>query len=135
MFETIVCGVSRAETGRHAARVAEELAARFDATLHLVVAYSGGADPTHAAAASEPVGRQGAESFIAGMVSARTDRVQTHALPGDPADAILQVAREMNADLIVVGNKGMRGARRVLGSVPNTVSHKAEAAVLIVNTT
>jgi nucleotide-binding universal stress UspA family protein len=47
---------------------------------------------------------------------------------------ILQVAREFSADLIVVGNKGMRGTRHVLGSVPNTISHKAECAVHIVNT-
>jgi nucleotide-binding universal stress UspA family protein len=50
-------------------------------------------------------------------------------------DAILRVADEVNADLIVVGNKGMRGAGRVLGSVPNSVAHKATCSVLIVRTT
>ncbi len=58
-----------------------------------------------------------------------------HALPGDATAAILRIAQEVNADLIVVGNKGMRGKGRVLGSVPNTVSHKASCSVLIVNTT
>ena len=52
---------------------------------------------------------------------------------GDPADAILDVAEESNADLIVVGNKGMH--RRILGSVPNTVAHKAPCSVLVVKTT
>ena len=47
---------------------------------------------------------------------------------------ILQVAREVDADLIVVGNRGMHGARRVLGSVPNTLSHHADCSVLIVQT-
>ena len=59
---------------------------------------------------------------------------QAHVLPGDPADVILQVAREVDADLIVVGNRGMHGARRVLGSVPNTLSHHADCSVLIVQT-
>jgi nucleotide-binding universal stress UspA family protein len=55
---------------------------------------------------------------------------------GDPADAILDVAEETNADLVVVGNKGMTGAKRfLLGSVPNKVSHHASSGVYIVRTT
>ena len=62
--------------------------------------------------------------------------VKPHALDGDPADAILSVADEVEADLIVVGNKGMTGARRfLLGSVPNKVSHHAACSVIIVRTT
>jgi nucleotide-binding universal stress UspA family protein len=53
---------------------------------------------------------------------------------GDPADALLNVAKDVGASTIVVGNRGMRGGRRVLGSVPNTVSHKASCNVLIVQT-
>ncbi len=63
-------------------------------------------------------------------------RAVTHAREGDPADAILDVAEELGADLIVVGNKGMTGAKRfLLGSVPNKVSHHAPCSVLIVRTT
>lgn len=62
--------------------------------------------------------------------------VQTHPVEGDPAEAILTVAEETKADLIVVGNKGMTGARRfLLGSVPNNVSHHAPCSVIIVRTT
>jgi nucleotide-binding universal stress UspA family protein len=62
--------------------------------------------------------------------------VGTFAREGDPADAILDVAEEKRADLIVVGNKGMTGARRfLLGSVPNKVSHHAPCNVMIVRTT
>ena len=62
--------------------------------------------------------------------------VQTHPVEGDPAEAILNVAEETKADLIVVGNKGMTGARRfLLGSVPNNVSHHAPCSVIIVRTT
>ena len=59
--------------------------------------------------------------------------VNTHAREGDPADAILDVAEETKADLIVVGNKGMTGAKRfLLGSVPNKISHHAPCGVYIV---
>jgi nucleotide-binding universal stress UspA family protein len=62
--------------------------------------------------------------------------VETYARQGDPADAILDVAEEQNADLIVVGNKGMTGAKRfLLGSVPNKVSHHAPSSVMIIRTT
>ena len=62
--------------------------------------------------------------------------VALFARQGDPADAILDVAEEQGADLIVVGNKGMTGAKRfLLGSVPNKVSHHAPCSVLIVRTT
>jgi nucleotide-binding universal stress UspA family protein len=63
-------------------------------------------------------------------------KVETFAREGDPADAILDVAEEQGADLIVVGNKGMTGAKRfLLGSVPNKVSHHAPCSVLIIRTT
>ena len=63
-------------------------------------------------------------------------KVETFAREGDAADAILDVAEEQHADLIVVGNKGMTGAKRfLLGSVPNKVSHHAPCSVLIIRTT
>jgi nucleotide-binding universal stress UspA family protein len=61
---------------------------------------------------------------------------ESHARLGDPADALLEVAEEEGADLIVVGNRGMTGAKRfLLGSVPNKISHHAPCSVLIVRTT
>lgn len=57
-------------------------------------------------------------------------------LSGDPADALLRLAHEEAADVIIVGNKGMSGAKRfLLGSVPNKVSHKARCDVVVVHTT
>jgi nucleotide-binding universal stress UspA family protein len=44
------------------------------------------------------------------------------------------VAREANADLIVIGSVGMHGPRRVFGSIPNRVSHRSDCDVLIVHT-
>jgi nucleotide-binding universal stress UspA family protein len=64
---------------------------------------------------------------------ARGLEVTSEAREGDPADVLCDIAEQHNADLLVVGNKGMQ--RRVLGSVPNSVSHKAPCSVIIVKTT
>ena|GEM_PF-294175 len=58
-----------------------------------------------------------------------------HAATGEPGDAIVRVANGIHADLIVVGNKGMKAARRVLRSVPNSIAHHAPCSVLIVDPT
>jgi nucleotide-binding universal stress UspA family protein len=60
--------------------------------------------------------------------------VEIHTDTGDPADVIVAVADRVGADLIVVGSKGMRGTRRILGSVPNRVAHKAGCHVLVAKT-
>jgi nucleotide-binding universal stress UspA family protein len=57
-----------------------------------------------------------------------------HCIASDPADALLDVAESVHADLIVVGNRGMTGKRRILGSVPNSVSHHCRTSLLIVDT-
>jgi nucleotide-binding universal stress UspA family protein len=73
------------------------------------------------------------ESARGSAQAAGVAQVETFARVGDAADAILDVAEEQGADLIVVGNKGMTGATRfLLGSVPNKVSHHAPCSVLIV---
>jgi nucleotide-binding universal stress UspA family protein len=71
----------------------------------------------------------------AAAVRLRDVPVETHTSQDEPADALLSVASDVDAKLIVVGNRGMQGARRVLGSVPNKVAHHADCNVLIVATT
>ena len=72
-----------------------------------------------------------AEKRLAGGV-----KVKTVMREGEPADAIVDVAEEEKVGLIIVGNRGMTGAKRfLLGSVPNNVSHHAPCSVLIVHTT
>jgi nucleotide-binding universal stress UspA family protein len=147
VFATIVVGTDGSETAREAVRQAVELAGRLGARLAIVSAY----EPVPAARLREEARevppdlqwtinpredvdatlRDAAEAARAGGVEA-----QTYARQGDPADAILDVAEEQGADLVVVGNKGMTGARRfLLGSVPNRVSHHAPCSVLIIRTT
>lgn len=62
--------------------------------------------------------------------------VTTHALSGEPADALLSLCEQIDADLLVIGNRGMQGARRfLLGSVSSRCAHHADCSVLIVQTT
>jgi len=128
MFERIVVGVARVESAQKAASYAIDLATKLGAELHVVMAFSSSdAGP----AANE---RQHAEGFLESLALSSSIPIRTHVLQGDPAAAIMRVAGEIDADLIVVGNKGMQGGRRFLGSVPNTVSHHAHCNVLIVDT-
>lgn len=128
MFARIVVGVAKRDSAKRAATVASDLAERYGATVHAVMAFDRSATALDAGA------RKDAEAFLALMQRTATVPLQTHAIPGDPADTLLMVAKEVDADLIVVGNRGMRGAGRVLGSVPNTVAHGAPCSVMIVDT-
>jgi len=146
MFRTIVVGTDGSDTARQAVREAVELASALGASIELVSAYEPVAGQRlrdeareaprdlqwmiHAREDVEATLREaGAEVEAAGVA------VRTYAREGDAADAILDVAEERGADLIVVGNKGMTGAKRfLLGSVPNKVSHHAPCSVLIIRT-
>ena len=140
MFETVVVGADGSDTAAEAVRVATELVKLSNGNLHIVTAYR----PQHLR--SEAGGEFSdsltsgdvAESVLADLASrARTSgvAVDTHLKNGAAADVICEVATEVKADVIVVGNKGMTGVRRVLGSVPNSVAHQAPCAVLIAFTT
>jgi nucleotide-binding universal stress UspA family protein len=147
MFGSIVVGTDGSETAGEAVRQATDLAKAVGARIHLVSAF-------------EPVGNQRLREErtqvpddMQWMVNEKEDveatlrqaaekleeagvQVETYSRQGDPADAILDVAEEQNSDLIIVGNKGMTGAKRfLLGSVPNKVSHHAPCSVLIIRTT
>jgi nucleotide-binding universal stress UspA family protein len=147
MFDSMVVGTDGSDTAKEAVRQATELAKRIGATIHLVSAY----EPVPEGRLREE--RQQVPDDLQWMVNPREDvastleeaagairedgvEVETYAREGDPADAILDVAEEESADLIVVGNKGMTGAKRfLLGSVPNKVSHHAPCSVMIIRTT
>jgi nucleotide-binding universal stress UspA family protein len=147
MFDSIVVGTDGSGTAGEAVRQATELAKAVQGTIHLVSAY----EPV-------PEGRLRDERVqvpddMQWMINPREDvdatlkeacesiqkeglQVESYAREGDPADAILDVAEEQDADLIVVGNKGMTGAKRfLLGSVPNKISHHAPCSVMIIRTT
>jgi nucleotide-binding universal stress UspA family protein len=148
LFTRIVVGTDGSETAGEAVSRAAEVAKLAGAQLDIVSAY-------------EPISKrrveaeqEGAPPDVQHEINPREDvnlvleaaaakakqdgvvGVQTHPVEANPADAILEVAEKTGADLIVVGNKGMTGARRfLLGSVPNNVSHHAPCSVMIVRTT
>jgi nucleotide-binding universal stress UspA family protein len=147
MFGSIVVGTDGSETANSAVKQAIDLAKAVGASVQLVSAY----EPVSDSRLRQE--QQQAPDDLQWMINPREDvdstledaktqaeeagiDVQIHARQGDPADAILDVAEETNADLIIVGNKGMTGAKRfLLGSVPNKVSHHAPCSVLIIRTT
>ncbi len=147
MFKSIVVGTDGSDTATQAVRQAVDLARGVGAKLELVSAY----EPVPKQRLSEE--RRDAPEDLQWAINPREDvdmtleaaaalareadvPVATYARQGDPADAILDVAEELEADLIIVGNKGMTGAKRfLLGSVPNKVSHHAPCSVLIIRTT
>ncbi|HYP56562.1 MAG TPA: universal stress protein [Solirubrobacterales bacterium] len=147
MFTRIVVGTDGSETAAEAVRQATDLAKLSGAELSIVSAFepvSGRrlqdeqqgvpADVQHVVGPREDVNL----TLDAAAAEARKEgvQVQTHPVEGNPGEAILGVAEETKADLIVVGNKGMTGTRRfLLGSVPNNVSHHAPCSVMIVRTT
>lgn len=147
MFKRIVVGTDGSDTASEAVRQAAGLAKLAGGTLDIVSAYepvpqSRLREETSEVPGDVAFGVGPREDVIttleaaAGPVRANGVEVETHAREGEPADAILDVAEERKADLIVVGNKGMTGAKRfLLGSVPNKVSHHAPCSVYIVRTT
>ena len=143
MYESIVVGTDGSETSKRAVREATRLAEVMTSTVHLVSAYEPlrGAKIVGAPEAAAKVWAVRPDSKVqsiieqaAASVRMRKVEVETHTVTGDPADALLEIAERESADLIVVGNRGMHGVSRVLGSVPNKVSHRARCSVLIVAT-
>jgi nucleotide-binding universal stress UspA family protein len=143
MSDSIVVGTDGSETAGRAVGEAIRLAKALDADIHIVSAYEPlrGAKIQGAPVAAAKVWAPLPDTLVNATVDEAAARVRTsgvsvekHAVEKDPADALLQVADEIGANLIVVGSKGMHGARRVLGSVPNKVSHRARCNVLIVAT-
>jgi nucleotide-binding universal stress UspA family protein len=145
VFSSIVVGIDGSDTASEAVRQATVLARSVGARIELVSAY----EPVSDARLRESIvvpqdlhwiinPREDVEATLeaaAAEIREAGVEVEVFAREGDPADAILDVAEERGSDLIVVGNKGMTGAKRfLLGSVPNKVSHHAPCSVLIIRT-
>jgi nucleotide-binding universal stress UspA family protein len=145
-FESMLVATDGSDTAASAVSQAGELAARTGSRVHVVTAYEPlrGRVATGRAVDPELGQWQLRQDSVADTIldqacaSLRLQGVEAepHARKGDPADAIIDLAEELDCDVIVVGNKGLTGARRfLLGSVPDKVSHHAPCSVLIVQTT
>ena len=139
MINTILVGTDGSGTAATAVANAVDMAKAMDAEVIVVSAYP----PAKAAAppftATDSVaGVEVANGLLEDVQKRHGDgmKLRTVAREGAAADVMLDIAEEENVDVIIVGNKGMTGAKRfVLGSVPNAISHHAPCHVLIVHTT
>jgi nucleotide-binding universal stress UspA family protein len=143
---SIVVGTDGSQRAERAVQRAGELAAAFGVRVHVVSGYTRGTEELRMTTAGEfataeihveDEKRIRAEHYVSRAQARLTNlgvASEGHVWHGEPADALVKIAEEQAAQMIVVGNRGMSGARRILGSVPNTVSHHAACDVLIVAT-
>ncbi len=139
MSDAIVVGVDGSETALRAATVAARLAAQGGVPLHVVTAYSSdnvdvirvGSDEYRLSSSEAALNVAAA---VAQQVGGDAPKVTWTAREGKPAEALTDEARDVDAALIVVGNRRMQGVGRVLGSVANSVAHHAPCDVYIVKT-
>jgi len=149
VFEQIVVGTDGSTGANIAVDAAIELARMSGATLHVVNAHKlmtayqlataadVGIAPVDVSSTNDAILAEGKRICDQVVERAKGAGVQaeTHNVGGDTADALMRVAKDIGADLLVVGNRGMAGARRfVLGSVPNKVSHHCPSSLLIIDT-
>ena len=139
MFATVAAGTDGSATAAEAVAAAAEIARRFDARLVLLSAYRESGEAT------DSVGDEGDWAFnpvarLREILARQEEELRRSGVActtmmdeGNPAEVLVRLAEECGADLLVIGNRGMQ--RRVLGSVPNTVTHRAPCAVLVVKTT
>jgi nucleotide-binding universal stress UspA family protein len=137
VISTVAVGTDGSETASDAVQQAAEFARRFDAKLVLLSAFKTNPPPPDAGEAqwsySPAAQLRGLLSRTEGEMKEQGLECTTLVDEGDPADVLVRLADECGADVLVIGNKGMQ--RRVLGSVPNSITHKAGCSVLVVKTT
>ncbi|WP_224825736.1 universal stress protein [Cognatishimia sp. MH4019] len=147
MFGKIVIGLDGSEQSERALRLACDLAGKYSSELHLVhtpqphtVAFAMGAVAGYHMATTMPsqeeVKAAGEKIFDAARAIAKEmgqSVTQTHMEMGDPGDQIIATAKEVGADLIVTGRRGLGSVGSLLqGSTTQRVNHLAECACLSV---
>lgn len=140
MYSRIIVGTDGSSRAEQAVEHAATLARQNAAELHLVI---GSGSPVISAdmyATAQPNPAAIAEACretlepLAQRLRDAGDDVTLHVCSESGVAAICNTADDVDGDLIVVGNRGMSGARRLLGSVPNSVAHHTTRSVLIVPT-
>jgi nucleotide-binding universal stress UspA family protein len=144
LIATVAVGTDGSETAAQAVLAALEMAERFEARIVFISAYSpvdkGRLKQEKRAAPADIQWTINPEEDVDAtlreceeLAEQRGLKWASEAARGDPADVLVQLADRHGADVLVIGNRGMQ--RRVLGSVPNSVTHKANRTVFLVKTT
>ena len=139
-FSTVVVGTDGSTGAERALERAARLAGSSGARLHVVSAFHDGGpfkERLGDSARVDPIDvvRVAEEVLARAAAHARRHGVEPelHAREGDPAEALIEVAEEQDADLIVVGSRGWSAVRRfLLGSVSHKVAHHAPCTVMVV---
>ncbi len=139
MFDVVVVGADASATAKKAVEAATEMAKMSGGVLHIVTAYEPKSrTENYLPDAFRHLTTEGEIDTLMQDLSfipkSQGIAFQLHEIPGEPAEVLIKAAEDLDADLIVVGNKGMHGARRMLGSVPNSVAHGAPCSVAIIDT-
>ena len=142
MLSTVAVGTDGSVTASKALEAAVEIARRFDAKLVVLSAFQGSDERPRGVnkGSAELQWEFDNDARVREMLSRTEQELRERKIDcttlldeGDPAEVLVRLAEECGADLLVIGNRGMQ--RRVLGSVPNTVTHKATCSVYVVKTT
>ena len=137
-MDDIVVGVDRSDSARRAALTAAGLASAYRTNLHVVMCVERRA-PVEVGVGGERFRADwlaDAEQFLADLVRTLPHDSTTNGVGiGDPATTLCEEAQRLNARAIVVGNRRVQGASRVLGSVAGDVTRRASCDVLVANTT
>lgn len=141
MLTTVAVGTDGSATASKAVEAAADIAERFGAKLVLLSAFEGTDHPTDTGSgADEREWAVNNDARVRELLSRSEHDLRERKIDctsmhdeGDPAEVLIRLAEDCGADLLVIGNRGMQ--RRVLGSVPNTVTHKAGCSVYVVKTT
>ena len=147
MLKQILLATDGSANSRKALAFAVEMASRYDAELHVlhviqnmeipveVLEYISAEDIEDSPASFylEKIGQKIIQQSENECKKTGCENVHTIVLRGDPADMIIEVAKDKQMDLIVLGSRGLRGVKgRLLGSVSRKVSHASEVSCLIV---
>ena len=144
-YTTIVVGTDGSDSSLRAVEKAGQIAAGSGATVVVATAYFPQSEDHRAADVLKGEGyKMAGNAPIYAILREARDRataagaanVEEQAVIGAPVDALVDLAEEVSADLLVVGNVGLSTiAGRLLGSVPANVARRSKTDVLIVHTT
>lgn len=132
MLSKIAVATDGSNTAQRAVNTAFDLAQRFDAPIVILTAYRADAGGGGTWESSSAVHAERVLASAEEAAAAHGLEYSSAMLEGDPGEVVVELAERHGADLLVVGSVGMH--RRVLGSVPNTVTHKASCSVFVVKT-
>ena len=144
MIQTVTVGTDGSDTADKAVQFAFDLADKFGAKIVIASSYRPVSEgkvrrdqreaPDDIQWSINPTQEVDATlNAAAERARARGLEAVTEAREGQPAEVLCEIAEAYGSDVVVVGNRGMH--RKVLGSVPNRVSHTAPCSVVIVKTT